>query len=251
MAFFRNFSNETVSHSVLEEKGQGKSVNRIHGSVGNEDIDVISSEKEFDINMDAQEQSEGEFDDASRSQNEATVNDGGMRVANLQPSGRRNAIAGKWGSTFWKDCQPMHSQNGSDSGQDSDYKNVDGSEYNSSDGREQRLDSEDEDGTKDATKGQQGPSDVPTDEMLSDEYYEQDGKEQNEEVHYRGFHHSIGSNSRPQLKPAAGNKNTIRSSRVLNDNENFDDGNDDRNNNDDADYEEDEDGNLLYSPLLF
>ena len=238
MAFFRNYSNETVSRSVLEEKGQGKSVDRIQ-SVGNEDVDVTSSEKEFDMNMDAHDQSEGELDD--RSQNEATVDDGGIRVANLQPSGRRNAMAGKWGSTFWKDCQPMHSQNGSDSGQDSDCKIVDGSEYHSSDGREQRLDSEDDDGPKDVTKGQQGPSDVPTDEMLSDEYYEQDGKEQNDMVRYREFHHSVGSNSRPQLKPAAGNKNTVRSSRVLNDNENSDDGDDD-NNNDDADYEEDEDG---------
>ncbi|PON97641.1 histone H3-K9 methyltransferase [Trema orientale] len=241
MAFYRDFSNETVSRSVLEDKGQGKSVDRIHSSVGNEDVDVTSSEKEFDMNMDAQDQSEGELDDASRSQNEATGIDNGISAANLQASGRRNAMAGKWGSTFWKDCQPMHSQNGSDSGQDSDCKSVDGSEYNSSDGREQRLDSDDDDGPKDTTKGQQGPSDVPTDEMLSDEYYEQDGKDQNDLVHYRGFNHSIGSNSRPQLKPAAGNKNTIRSSRVLNDTENFDHGDDDDNNNDDADYEEDED----------
>ncbi|XP_062082264.1 protein CHROMATIN REMODELING 5 isoform X3 [Humulus lupulus] len=244
MAFFRNFSSESVSHSDLEEKTQGKTVNRIHSSVGNEDVDVTSSEKEFDINMDAPDQSEGELDDASRSQNEATVNDGIISVANLQPSGRRSAMAGKWGSTFWKDCQPMHSQNGSDSGQDSDCKNVDGLEYNSSDDREQReqrLDSEDDDGPKDAMKGHQGPSDVPTDEMLSDEYYEQDGKEQNDLMHYRGFPHSLGSNSEQQLKPAAGNKNTARSSRVLNGSENFGDGDEDDNNNDDADYEEDED----------
>ncbi|XP_062092980.1 protein CHROMATIN REMODELING 5-like isoform X3 [Humulus lupulus] len=77
--------------------------------------------------------------------------------------------------------------------------------------------------------------------MLSDEYYEQDGKEQNDLMHYRGFPHSLGSNSEQQLKPAAGNKNTARSSRVLNGSENFGDGDEDDNNNDDADYEEDED----------
>ncbi|XP_024019941.1 protein CHROMATIN REMODELING 5 isoform X1 [Morus notabilis] len=190
------------------------------------------------MNMDAQEQSEGEPDDASRLQNEATVNDDGRTVGNLQPSGRRTAMAGKWGSTFWKDCQPMHSQNALDSGQDSDYRNVDGSYDNSSDGREQRLDSEDDDGPKYAGKGQQGPSDVATDEMLSDEYYEQDGKEQSDSVNYRGFHNSTVSNSRPQLKPAAFNKNIVRASRIMNDNNNFDDGDDDDNNNDDADYEE-------------
>ncbi|XP_062099145.1 protein CHROMATIN REMODELING 5-like isoform X2 [Humulus lupulus] len=60
-------------------------------------------------------------------------------------------------------------------------------------------------------------------------------------MHYRGFPHSLGSNSEQQLKPAARNKNTARSSRVLNGSENFGDGDEDDNNNDDADYEEDED----------
>lgn len=252
MAFLRNFRDETITRSVLEEKGHGKSANGIQNSVGNEYIDVTSSEKDFDMNMDAQEQSEGEPDDASRLQNEAAVNDDGRTVGNLQPSGRRTAMAGKWGSTFWKDCQPMHSQNALDSGQDSDYRNVDGSYDNSSDGREQRLDSEDDDGPKYAGKGQQGPSDVATDEMLSDEYYEQDGKEQSDSVNYRGFHNSTVSNSRPQLKPAAFNKNIVRASRIMNDNNNFDDGDDDDNNNDDADYEEEyEDGNfVLHSVIL-
>uniref|UniRef100_A0A6P3YYV6 protein CHROMATIN REMODELING 5 isoform X1 n=1 Tax=Ziziphus jujuba TaxID=326968 RepID=A0A6P3YYV6_ZIZJJ len=239
MAFFRNYSNETVSRSVLEEKGQGQSVDRIHNSVGNEDVDFTSSEKEFDMNMDVQDQSEGEPDYANRLHNEVAANDSnGVGVSNFQPSGRRTAMAGKWGSTFWKDCQPMHTRGGSDSGQDSDYRNVVGSEYNSSDGRGERLDSEDDDGAKDAGKGQRGHSDVPADEMLSDEYYEQDGEEQSDLMHYSGFHNPVGSNSRPQSKPAA--VNIVRTSRVLNDNEDSDGGDDD-DNNDDADYEE-EDG---------
>lgn len=243
MAFFRNYSNETVSRSALEEKGQGQSVNRIHNSVGNEDVDLTSSEKEFDMNMDVQDQSEGEPDYANR--NEIAANDSnGVGVSNSQPSGRRTAMTGKWGSTFWKDCQPMHNRGGSDSGQDSDCRNVVGSEYNSSDGRGERLDSEDDDGAKDAGKGQRGHSDVPADEMLSDEYYEQDGEEQSDLMHYSGFPNAIGSNSRPQSKPAA--INSVRTSRVLNDNEDFNGGDDD-NNNDDADYEEEDgDGNLFY-----
>ncbi|KAL5565845.1 hypothetical protein UlMin_029009 [Ulmus minor] len=238
MAFFRNYSNEAVSRSVLEEKGPEKSVDRIHNSVGNEDVDMTSSEKEFDMNIDLHEQSEGEPDYANRMQNEAAPNDGaGLRDSNLQPSGKRNA-AGKWGSSFWKDCQPMRTQNGSDSGQDSDCRVVDGSEYNSSDVREERLDSEDDDEPKYKGKRQQGPSDVPTDEMLSDEYYEQDGKEDSDLGNYRGF-----NSSRQPPKPAAVNKNSVSSSRVLNDNEDFDEGDDDERINDDAyaDYEEEDD----------
>lgn len=246
MAFFRNYSNETVSRSVLEEKNQGQSVERIHSSTGNEDVDVISCEKEFDMNMHVQYQSEGEQDDASRLQNEAENDEGiATRASNLPSSGRRTAVAGKWGSTFWKDCQPMCSQGGSDSGQEtksgSDYRNAVGSEDNSSDVREDRIDFEDNDRPK-VSKGQRGHSDIPADEMLSDEYYEQDGEEQSDSMHYRGFHHSVGSNSRPQSKPAAVSNHAHRTSRVLNDNEDYDDGDDDNENIDaaDADYEEED-----------
>lgn len=256
MAFFRNYSNETVSRSVLEEKNQGQSVERIHISTGNEDVDVISCEKEFDMNMHVQYQSEGEQDDASRLQNEAENDEGiGTRASNLPSSGRRTAVAGKWGSTFWKDCQPMCSQGGSDSGQEtksgSDYRNAVGSEDNSSDVREDRIDFEDNDRPK-VSKGQRGHSDIPADEMLSDEYYEQDGEEQSDSMHYKGFHHSVGSNSRPQSKPAAVSNHAHRTSRVLNDNEDYDDGDDDNENIDaaDADYEEEDEDGICFANIF-
>ncbi|GAV70300.1 SNF2_N domain-containing protein/Helicase_C domain-containing protein/Chromo domain-containing protein/DUF4208 domain-containing protein [Cephalotus follicularis] len=209
MAFFRNYSNTTVSHSVLEEKGQEQSVGRINSSVGNEDIDVTSIERDFDVNLDVQYQSDGEPDDTGRLQTDAVVeNSDGLRNQQLQPSGRRTALAGKWGSTFWKDCQPMGVQGGSESGQDSksDYKNVEGSEDNSLDSRDERLESEDDEGQKEVGRGQKGQSDVPADEMLSDEYYEQDGEDLSDSVHYRGFSLPLGLNSRPQSKPVALNK---------------------------------------------
>ena len=83
----------------------------------NEDIEATSTEREFDINVDAQYESEGE--DAGRVDSDATA-DNIVSVINshLQPSGKRNA-AGKWGSTFWKDCQPMGDHGVSDSGHDS------------------------------------------------------------------------------------------------------------------------------------
>ncbi|XP_048446270.1 protein CHROMATIN REMODELING 5-like [Pyrus x bretschneideri] len=160
MAFFRNYSNNTVSRSLLEEKTLGQSVERIHSSTGNEDMDVNSYEKECDINMDVQYQSEGEHEDASRLHNEAAEDEViGTKVSNLPTSGRRTAVAGKWGSTFWKDCQPMRSQGGSDSGQETksglDYRNAVGSEDNSSDVREDGIDFEDE-GKPKVSKGQRG-----------------------------------------------------------------------------------------------
>lgn len=83
----------------------------------------------------------------------------------------------------------------------------------------------------DKGKGQRGHSDVPAEEMLSDEYYEQDGEEQSDSMHGRGFRRSTGSNSCLQWKSTNVNRRVHRKSRILDDSED-DDG--------DADYEEDE-----------
>ncbi|KAG5064610.1 hypothetical protein JHK85_005793 [Glycine max] len=173
----------------MEDKSQGQNANRVHRSVGNDCTDATSSEKEFDMNMEAQYDSDGEPDGSSRLQTEATADDGdAVKESNLQTTGSKTAMVGRWGSTFWKDCGQMDPQNGSESGQESksgsDYRNADGSEDNSLDGRAGRLDSDDDDGQKEAGKGPRGHSDVPAEEMLSDEYYEQDGEEQSDSLHY-------------------------------------------------------------------
>lgn len=235
MAFFRNYSSEAVSQSVFDEKGQDQSVDRVHNSIGNEDVDAFSSEKEFDLKMDGQYQSDGETNGASRLQNETGADDGvDTKVSNLQPSTRRTALAGKWGSSFWKDCQPMGPQGGSDSGQESksgsDYKNEEGSDDNSS---------EDYDGHK-VGKRQKGQTDVPADEMLSDDYYEQDGEDQNDPLHYRGLNSTSTSNSRAHLRSVG--HNVSRNSKPSNDNKYDDDDDDDDyiDNDADADYEEED-----------
>ncbi|MFQ6651183.1 hypothetical protein Gotur_023049 [Gossypium turneri] len=190
MACFRNYSNDTVSHDALEGKSQGRNSGRILSSAENEDIDGTYSEREFDINMDAQYQSDGvgiSNSEQSRLHHEvATGNGAGISNSNFQPAGRRIA-PGRWGSTFWKDCQPMDRQGGSDSGQESksDHKSLEGSVYNSSDDRDDRLESEVDEAQKEVGKSQRGHSDVPADEMLSDEYYEQDGEEQSDTMHYK------------------------------------------------------------------
>ncbi|KAK8515660.1 hypothetical protein V6N13_139370 [Hibiscus sabdariffa] len=247
MACFRNYSNGTVSHGVLEEKRQGQNISRVLSSAENEDIDGTYSEREFDINMDAQYQSDGAgISNAVQSRlHHEMVTDNGADISNsnFQPTGRRIA-PGKWGSTFWKDCQPIGRQGGSDSWQESksDHKNLEGSVYNSSDDRDDRLESEVDEEQKDVGKVQRGHSDVPADEMLSDEYYEQDGEEQSDTMHYRGFGNSTGLNTRPQSQHVSAGANVSWSSRGLNKRKYDDEDDDDHNVDVDADYdEEDED----------
>lgn len=227
MAFFRNYSNETVAQSVLDEKGQGQNIDRVHSSVGNEYVDATSSEKDFESKVDGQYQSDGDTNDAGLQNEAAAADDIGLRISNLQPSGRRTAMAGKWGSTFWKDCQPMGHRHGSESEQDSkcrfDCKNEEALEDNSSDGRE-------------VDKVQKGQNDVPADEMSSDDYYEQDGEDQSDSLHYRGLNHSSVLNSQPQSRPVA--VNMARNSKASNDNEYDDD--EDGDNDGDADYEDED-----------
>ncbi|XP_057484186.1 protein CHROMATIN REMODELING 5-like [Actinidia eriantha] len=232
MAFFRNYSNERVSPSVLNEKNQGQSMDRVHGMMGNENVEAISSDKDSELKIDGHYRSDDEPDDANRLQDDAAP-DNGM-VSNLQPSGRRTALAGKWGSTFWKDCQPMRSRAGSESGQESksgsEYKNEASSEEDSSDGREDRLGEAEADGQKEAEKVRR-QIDVPADEMSSDDYYEQDGDDQTDSLPYKPLNNSSGFNSKPHSGSVAASNNVARNSRTQ-DGEEYDDN--------DADYEDDD-----------
>ncbi|KAJ6309989.1 hypothetical protein OIU76_014851 [Salix suchowensis] len=233
MALFRNYTTEAVSQSILEGKVQGQGIGRM---LGNEDVDVTFSERELDMNMDAQYESEP--DDAGRLQSDVAVgNDAGVSNSELQPSGRKN-VAGKWGSSFWKDCQPMAIPGASDSGQDSksEDRNAEGSEDNVSNGRDDRLESEDEEGQEEGGKGGKGHSDVPADEMLSDEYYEQDGEDQSDSMRYRGISKPVDLSSRLQSKPIPIKNNVSRRSRGLHNHGGYDDDKNDVN----ADYEEED-----------
>ncbi|MCI19769.1 chromodomain-helicase-DNA-binding protein 1-like, partial [Trifolium medium] len=112
-------------------------------------------------------------------------------------------------------------QNGSESGKESksgsDYRNAGGSEDNSLDGETGRLDSEDDDGQKEAGKGRRSHSDVPAEEMLSDEYYEQDGEDQSDSLHYNGIHKPTGRNSWPQQMSTSTKRTVRRKSRISDD----------------------------------
>ncbi|KAK6925557.1 SNF2, N-terminal [Dillenia turbinata] len=240
MAFFRNYSGETVSQRVLDERGHGQNVDRGRSTLMNEDAYATSSEKDSEVKMGGQYHSDGDADGARRLQNGTGCEDDvGVSSSTFQPSGR-TVMAGKWGSTFWKDCQPICPQvddSGQDSKSGSDYKNQDGCDDNSSDGREDRSESGEDDRQKEVDKIQRCHADVPADEMLSDEYYEQDGEEQSDTLSYKGLNRSSAFNSRPLSRPAF---NNAASRRAETSTGNYYD------NNDDASYEdedeEDDDG---------
>ncbi|KAL8480023.1 hypothetical protein ACS0TY_026817 [Phlomoides rotata] len=126
-----------------------------------------------------------------------------MRIGDNQPPLRGTNMGGRWGSNFWKDYQPATtslgaSESGEESKSGSEYK---GSEVEESDGVDDRVESENDDMTgKEVTR--KGHQIVPADEMLSDEYYEQDGDEPNES-HYRAANYSGKNSSKLSQQTAA------------------------------------------------
>uniref|UniRef100_K7L9V7 Chromodomain-helicase-DNA-binding protein 1-like C-terminal domain-containing protein n=1 Tax=Glycine max TaxID=3847 RepID=K7L9V7_SOYBN len=148
--------------------------------------------------------------DGSRLQKEATTDDRvGTRESNIENMGNKTAA----------DCQPMCPPNGSELAHESKKD------------RGESLDSEDDDdGLKDSGKGSIGHSGIPAEEMLSDEYYEQNGEEQSVSLHCRVVRQPTGSNSRPQQMSSIV-KSRMHKSRISDDAED---------NDGDADYEEED-----------
>ncbi|KAJ9542713.1 hypothetical protein OSB04_029219 [Centaurea solstitialis] len=193
MAFFRNYTNGTVSEGVLNDKSQPGTIERADNNVGNDDLDGTSSlDKEFETKMeDRQYGSDGEPYAVSRLQYDASAGDGDGGLSNLQPSNMKKP-AGRWGSTFWKDCQPMHQKPASESLQESKsssgYKNEEGSDNDLSE-------------VDKAHKGQN------VDEMLSDDYYEQEEDDQVDPLRRKLLNNNGGysSKSRSGLIAASDN----------------------------------------------
>lgn len=120
MAFFRNYSNDTVSHNVLDENEERQNAATFQSSPLNEDVDGTYSERGFDMNMDVQYQSDPEPGCSIRQPNETAVDNVADPVdSHYQSSTKRLGVTGRWGSTFWKDCQPMGQREGSDPAKDS------------------------------------------------------------------------------------------------------------------------------------
>lgn len=216
MAFFRNYSNDTVSPSALDDNQDAATFQS--SSPLQQDMDAsYNTERGFDMNLDVQYQCEAEPGSSIGQQSQT-----GVAVS----SGRRTGVSGKWGSTFWKDCQPMGQRDGAGSAKHS-------LEYLSN---SEKLDSENEnEEDKGMNKQQSGQGDVPAEEMLSDEYYEQDEDNQSDHVQYKAFGDPINSRSLPKTGSSIHSKS--RTSRAIQKNIHYGDA--------DIDYEEEEDGKLL------
>lgn len=249
MAFFKNYSAETASQRILDENSRGQNVNRLNSPSRKEDVSGSFSMREFDMNVGAQYQSDDEPYGTRMVQNEAQA-DNGIRLNNLQPSGRRSANTGQWGSSFWKDCKPMCPPGASDSGQDSKSGSENKYAENSDDNLTDARDSDNDEGEKKVGRLQRGHPDVPAEEMLSDEYYEQDGDDQSDRAPYRQFKQPIGTNYRPSIKVKASgaSRKVSRNSSTLNVDEEDDFGDDDDKNGD-VNYDEDEDDGTVYKLL--
>ncbi|KAG8371013.1 hypothetical protein BUALT_Bualt13G0042900 [Buddleja alternifolia] len=227
MALFRNFSNEAVEQIASNDKDHLQQVNmnsnRLHENAATDNEETA---------------------EPTPSHNSGQYSSGSIRIGNTQPPSRRTNTGGNWGSSFWKDCQPTMTSHGvSESGEESKS----GSEYKGSeveeesDGEEDRRESEDDDIMHKEVAGK-GHHMVPVDEMLSDEYYEQDGDDPSESVnHRRAMNHSSGFSSKPPPRPAAPSS-ISRKSKGLKGNQY---------NDEEIDYEEDDDddgdGNFCFT----
>lgn len=217
MAFFRNYSNDTVvSPSVLDENEDNPPP-----TLHQQDMDDATyTERGFDMNLDMQYPTEAEPGSSIRHPGTTTTDKVPL------PPGRRMGVSGKWGSTFWKDCLPIGQRDGSD--YLSNSQNFDSENEN-----------EEEDKAMNKQQQQSGQADVPAEEMLSDEYYEQDEDNQSDHAQYKVYGNATNSRSLPKTGSSIGSKS--RTSRAIQKNIHYGDGNDDDNGDADIDYEEEED----------
>ncbi|KAI3461152.1 hypothetical protein Pfo_017815 [Paulownia fortunei] len=196
MAFFRNFSNGAVEQNALNERSHSQQLTMNNSRLNENDM---SNNEEMAA--------------PTPSHNTGEDSNGNIRIGDAQAPLRGTTI-GESGS-------------GEESKSGSEYK---GSEVEESDGAD-RMESDNDDMSHKevARKGHQI---VPADDMLSDEYYEQDGDDQSESLnHCRAMNHSSGYGSKLPPRPAAPSS-ISRKSKGLKANKYGDD---------DADYEEDDD----------
>lgn len=210
MAFYRNYSTEPVSEGVLDEKGLGGDMEKDEGIVGNDDAAL--SDGEFEVDLKAQYRTARETHDGVKLQDDVAASDGAL--PNLQVSTKTTGLSARWGSTFWKDCQPTlpGSESGYESKSNSEYRDEEGSEDESLGHRDGRSELEAPE------RVGRGQAYVSMDEMLSDDYYEQDGDAKpSASSHQRVGKTTIRSNSLPKPRHVAADKYQSRKSKASND----------------------------------
>jgi chromodomain-helicase-DNA-binding protein 1 len=203
----------------LNEKADDEGV---YESVADRDVDLNSSQLNLNEKADDAYHSEDEQYEAGQS----GLNSSEIEIG--QNAQRVGGPSGPWGTSFLKDCRST--QTGRDEPSNSGRVLGNGSVASSHD---------DMDGSGEDDDLNRGHGDVPAEEMLSDDYYEQDEEDQIESLNRRGMSHPSCSNSAVAAKsvPSRQNKSTKRSA--------YDD-DDDENDNDDDD--DDADGIFIPAP---
>ncbi|URE26390.1 DUF4208 domain containing protein [Musa troglodytarum] len=229
MAFFRNYTSKINSGHNLNEKVEEDRPAEDYNSLGNRNVDVNVNYNDADMTGDANQNEEEQFN-TGRLQTDNSEGDASGKL------GKRAAPTGAWGSKFWKVCQPM-----SDSGD---------AEYDHNDLGEDAGDnySEDSNGQKDGRPSQRGHVEVPAEEMLSDDYYEQDGEEQSDSLHGSGPSHLNVSGSRLLTQPVSVTKSIAKGAKVTRHEEYNDDGDDDDDYDEDDEEEEDDPDDADFEP---
>ncbi|XP_020108708.1 protein CHROMATIN REMODELING 5 isoform X2 [Ananas comosus] len=225
MAFFRNLDRMNSGHD-LNEKADDNGAEGASGSTRDRDFDMNIGHKDVDMNEADPYNSEQEQLDGIRQQSDTFGEN-----ATEKPS-KRIGSTGTWGSSFWKDCQPMPDSKETQS--DSDKGN--GAFEDNSD--------EDVDGHKDEEASEREQVDVTADEMPSDDYYEQEGEEQSDSLHRSGLSRPSSSGLRLPPKPVSDRKKASKSSKRVkydeyDDDEDYAEGDDEEDDPDDADFEPD------------
>ncbi|CAM8886705.1 unnamed protein product [Rhodiola kirilowii] len=194
MAFYRDYSNEAAPQSLMNENSAGQHNDRTQSLFQDEVLETSSREKDLRSKI-GNYNGDEEANDTHGYQSEQNKNfDVGGRMSNSESSVKKSQ--GSWGSNFWKDCQPMHrvSDIGRGSKSASDYKNEEDTNDNSSN---------DTSGLGEPGKVQTGQTDVPADEMLSDDYYEQDGDDLSDSMPFTGLKRPGISDPISQFRPVS------------------------------------------------
>ncbi|KAL5197031.1 hypothetical protein ABZP36_000543 [Zizania latifolia] len=231
MAFFSNSGSRADSGGYnLNDKADDEAA---YESAG--DMDAGLNSRQWNLNEKVEDayHSDEEQYDAGRSGLNSSEN------KSRQNARRIGGHSGPWGTNFLKDCQPKQTA------KEETLISVRGMEDGSAASSHDDMDASEED-----DELNRGHGEVPAEEMLSDDYYEQDGKEQSDSLLRGGMRHPGCStsgaatesvSSRQKKKPKKYNAYADE------DDDEYNDENDDDDNADD-DADEDDPDDVDFEP---
>ncbi|KAK3127929.1 hypothetical protein QOZ80_7AG0580300 [Eleusine coracana subsp. coracana] len=220
MAFFSNSGSRADSGGYnLNEKAEDESV---YESARDDEVDLSS--RQWNLNEKAEDYHNEEEQHEAGQGWYSSENTSGQHAR-----GGSGSSGGPWGANFLKDSRskqmaevPLNSaRRMEDSSAASSHDDMDGS------GEDEELN--------------RGNGEVPAEEMLSDDYYEQDGEEQSESLHRGGMKLPSCSTSSMSAKSASRQKKKATKYNTYEDDDDDDEYNDENDDDDDADEDDPDD----------